>query len=228
MGVRENLEQIREKIGRFAQKAGRRVEEITIVAVTKGVGVEKIEEAIAGGIRFLGENRLQEALPKILCLSRRGIEWHFVGRLQTNKVKKVVQHFHTIQSVDRLEVATKIGQELENLSRGDYPIFIQVNLTGKETQGGISERDFFPFLEHVALWPCIRVVGLMTIGPQAGENEVRRVFSRLRELRDEVNRRGIFQEEIRELSMGMSDDFHWAILEGATILRLGRALFGER
>ncbi|NSW75627.1 MAG: YggS family pyridoxal phosphate-dependent enzyme [Candidatus Atribacteria bacterium] len=226
--MRENLEQIREKIGYFAQKAGRRMEEIKIVAVTKGVGVEKIEEAIAGGICFLGENRLQEALPKILRLSWEGIEWHFVGRLQTNKVKKVVQYFHAIQSVDRPEVVVRIKQELENLNRGDYPIFIQVNLTGKETQGGISERDFFPLLEHVALWPCIRVVGLMTIGPQADEKEIRRVFGRLRELRDEVNRRGIFKEEVRELSMGMSDDFHWAILEGATILRLGRALFGER
>ncbi|MEN3185848.1 MAG: YggS family pyridoxal phosphate-dependent enzyme [Atribacterota bacterium] len=226
--MRENLERVREKIDFFAQKAGRKAEEIQMVAVTKGVGVEKIEEAVASGVRFLGENRLQEALPKVLQISHEGVEWHFVGRLQANKVKKVVQYFHVIHSVDRLEVITRIERELENLRLRDYPIFVQVNLTGKETQGGISERDVFPFLERIALWLRIRVVGLMTIGPQAGESEVRRVFGRLRELRDEVNRRGIFKEEVRELSMGMSDDFHWAILEGSTMLRLGRALFGER
>ncbi|MCX7667991.1 MAG: YggS family pyridoxal phosphate-dependent enzyme [Atribacterota bacterium] len=198
------MEQIREKICCFAQKAGRKEEEIKVIAITKGVGIEKIEEAIVGGVSLLGENRLQEALPKILRLSREEIEWHFVGRLQTNKVKKVVQHFRAIQSVDRLEVVARIVRELENLNWGDYSIFIQVNLTGKETQGGVSERDFFPFVERVALWPRIRVVGLMTIGPQADESTTRRIFGRLRELRDEVNRRGIFKEEVRELSMGMN------------------------
>jgi len=198
------------------------------VAITKGVTEEKIEEAFASGIRLFGENRLQEALQKMPRFAQRDMEWHFVGRLQTNKVKKVVRYFQVVQSVDRLEVVTRVGQELENLGWEDYPIFVQVNLTGKENQGGVLEKDLFPFLESVALWSRIRVTGFMTIGPQADESTVRRIFGKLRVLRDETNRRGIFKREVRELSMGMSDDFHWAILEGATMLRLGRALFGER
>ncbi len=198
------------------------------MAITKGVTEEKIAEALAGGIHLFGENRLQEALQKIPRFSQRDIEWHFVGRLQTNKVKKAVRHFRVIQSVDRLEIVTRVSQEVENLGWEDYPIFVQVNLTGKETQGGVLEKDLFPFLESVALWPRIRVVGFMTIGPQADESAVRRIFGKLRALRDETNRRSILKEGVRELSMGMSDDFHWAILEGATMLRLGRVLFGER
>lgn len=226
--MRENLEQVRERIDFFCRKAGRRVEEITIVAITKGVGEEKIREAVMSGLSRFGENRLQEALLKMPRFSEEGLEWHFVGRLQTNKTRKVVRHFQVIQSVDRPEVVIKIVQELENLGWEDYPIFVQVNLTGRETQGGVLEKDLFPFLESVSLWPRIRVIGFMTIGPQADERAVRMVFGRLRTLRDEVNKRGILKNEVRELSMGMSDDFHWAILEGATMLRLGRVLFGER
>ncbi|MGQ9472554.1 MAG: YggS family pyridoxal phosphate-dependent enzyme [Candidatus Caldatribacteriaceae bacterium] len=228
MGVRENLERVREKIHLFCQKAGRREEEIKIVAITKKVMVEKIEQALESGISLLGENHLQEALPKISYFAHRGIKWHFVGQLQTNKAKKVVQNFQVIQSVDRIALVVRMVRELENLGWDDYPIFIQVNITGKEHQSGITEKDLFPFLEQIALFPRIRVFGFMTIGPQDDESAIRKVFRRLRELRDMVNERRIFPNKIEELSMGMSDDFPWAILEGATLLRLGRAIFGER
>lgn len=228
MGIRENLERVREKICFFCQKAGRKEEEIKIVAITKKVVVEKIEEVLESELSLLGENHLQEALPKILYFAHRGIQWHFVGQLQTNKVKRVVQNFQVIQSVDRMALVAKIVRELENLGWDDYPIFVQVNITGKEHQSGVAEKELFSFLEQIALFPRIRVVGFMTIGPQADESAVRRVFGRLRELRDMVNERRIFPHKIEELSMGMSDDFPWAILEGATLLRLGRVLFGER
>jgi len=151
-----------------------------------------------------------------------------VGRLQTNKVKKVVENFHSIQSVDRPELVTCIARTLEKLGREAYPIFIQVNLSGKTTQGGVREQDLFPLLECVALQPGIKVMGLMTIAPLAEEEVVRETFRKLRFLRDRVNSSGILREEVQELSMGMSDDFHLAILEGSTMVRLGRALFGER
>lgn len=225
-GVAENWEIVKEKLAVFSQRAGRNSEDIKVVAVTKGVEVSKIEEAISLGLVFLGENRVQEALKKMPLLPRQ-VEWHFLGRLQRNKVKKVIEFFQYLHSLDNLD----IGEELEKRARDKnkkVPVLIQVNLTGRETQGGVQEEELLPLVWDIARLSHLELRGLMTIGPIGGrEQETRRVFSRLRELKEEINR-NIPQIALQELSMGMSDDFPWAILEGATMLRLGRAIFGER
>lgn len=200
-----------------------------IVAVTKDVPPELMEEALECGIRTFGENRVQEALQKMPVFSGKDVTWHFIGRIQRNKLKKIVTHFHVVHSLDREDFGSTMATYLRDVGKEAYPVLVQVNLTGKVTQGGIREEELPEFLRKLAVLPEIRVIGLMTIGPQGGsEEEIRRVFRRLRELKDRLNDMGIPGVTLTELSMGMSDDYHLAVLEGATMLRLGRAIFGER
>ncbi|HXL01901.1 MAG TPA: YggS family pyridoxal phosphate-dependent enzyme [Candidatus Atribacteria bacterium] len=226
-GVVENWEAVKEKIAIFSQRGGRNPEDIKVVAVTKGVEVSKIEDAISLGLVSLGENRVQEALKKMPLLPR-GIKWHFLGRVQRNKVKKVVEFFQYLHSLDSIDRGEELNNRARDLSK-KFPVLIQVNLTGRETQGGVKEKELLSLVYQVVKLSHLELRGLMTIGPLGGEEqEVRKVFSRLRELKEEVNREMPQITNFQELSMGMSDDFPWAILEGATILRLGRAIFGER
>lgn len=200
-----------------------------IVAVTKDVPPELMEEALECGIGAFGENRVQEALKKMPVFSGKDVTWHFIGRIQRNKLKKIVAHFHVVHSLDREDFGSTMATYLRGLGKKAYPVLVQVNLTGKVTQGGVREEELPELLRKLAALPEIRVTGLMTIGPQGGsEEEIRRVFRRLRELKDRVNDMGIPGVALTELSMGMSDDYHLAVLEGATMLRLGRAIFGER
>ncbi len=225
-GVAENWEIVKEKMAVFSQRAGRNPEDIKVVAVTKGVEVSKIEEALSLGLTCLGENRIQEALKKMPLLPEK-IEWHFLGRLQKNKVKKVIEFFQYLHSLDSLSMGKELEKKAQDKNK-KIPVLIQVNLTGRETQGGVQEEELLPLVWDVVQLSHLELRGLMTIGPRGGkEQEVRKVFSRLRQLGEEINR-NIPQVALQELSMGMSDDFPWAILEGATMLRLGRAIFGER
>lgn len=225
----KNIERIRETIVAFCERAGRNPEDVRIVAVTKDVLPELMEEALECGIHAFGENRVQEALQKMPFFSNRDVTWHFIGRIQRNKLKKIVTHFHVVHSLDREDFGSTMATYLHDVGKEAYPVLVQVNLTGKATQGGIREEELPELLRKLAALPRIRVVGLMTIGPQGGsEEEIRRVFRRLRELRDRMNNMEIPGITLTELSMGMSDDYHLAVLEGATMLRLGRAIFGER
>lgn len=200
-----------------------------IVAVTKDVPPELMEEALGCGIHAFGENRVQEALKKMPAFSGKDVTWHFIGRIQRNKLKKIVTHFHVVHSLDREDFGSTMATYLRDVGKETYPVLVQVNLTGKVTQGGVREEELPELLRKLAVLPGIRVTGLMTIGPQGGsEEEIRRVFRRLRELKDRMNDMGIPGVALTELSMGMSDDYHLAVLEGATMLRLGRAIFGER
>lgn len=229
VSVRERIQHVRETIADACEKAGRDPREVKIVAVTKGISVELIDEALACGIRIFGENRVQEALRKMPFFAGRDAEWHFIGRIQRNKIKKIVERFQCVHSLDCGDFGREMGKRLQKGGRMEYPVFLEVNLTGKETQGGIQEERLSELVYEVAAVPCLRVVGLMTIGPLGGsEKDIRRVFGRLRELRDMVNSLKIPGVFLTELSMGMSDDYPLAILEGATVLRLGRAIFGER
>lgn len=226
-GVRENWEAVKEKITIFSQRAGRNPEDIKVIAVTKGVEVSKIEDAISLGLIYLGENRVQEALKKMPLLPEE-VEWHFVGRLQRNKAKKVVEFFQYLHSLDSIDKGEELEKRARDLNK-KLPVLIQVNLTGRETQGGVREEELLSLVYHIAQFSHLELRGLMTIGPVGGEEqEVRKIFSRLRELKEEVNREMPRITSFQELSMGMSDDFPWAILEGATMIRLGRAIFGER
>lgn len=228
--IRENLEKIFEKISKICHKTDRSENEIKIIAITKGQSPEKIREAIECGVLRIGENRIQEALKKIPFLSHQKIELHFVGQLQTNKVKQMLLHFHYLHSLDRIKLAQTIHtQALKMNAKRSFPVLVQVNLTGKETQGGVSEKDLVPLIEETIKYPELDIQGLMTIGPYpANEQETRQVFRRLWELKEAINALKIPGVCLRELSMGMSEDFEIAIEEGATMIRLGRAIFGER
>ncbi len=227
--VARNIRRVQETIVAFCEKARRNPEDVKVVAVTKGVPIELMEEALQCGIRIFGENRVQEALRKMPFFLEKDVTWHFIGRMQRNKLRKIVTHFHFVHSLDREDFGSTMATYLEELGKEEYPVLLQVNLTGKETQGGVREEELPQLVRRLSGLSRIRIVGLMTIGPLGGsDEEIRRVFRRLRELRDMVNDMQISGVFLTELSMGMSDDYPLAVLEGATMLRLGRAIFGER
>ncbi len=224
--VAENVAAVRARIEAAARRAGRPPERVRIVAVSKGFGPEKIAEAVAAGITDIGENRLQEALPKVAWLNERGVRvtWHFVGHLQTNKVKGVLAHFDLIHSVD----SVRLAQEISRRADRPVPVLLQVNVAAEATKGGfilepvLPERElFWAAWEVIRRLPNLEIRGLMTIAPQVDDpEEVRPVFRRLRELAERLG--------LPELSMGMTEDYEVAVEEGATMVRLGRAVFGER
>jgi len=217
MSIAENLARVRERIALACQKAGRLPEEIILVAVAKGVWPEMISQAHSLGMRHFGENRVQEAQGKISGLKHLDITWHMVGHLQTNKVKLALELFHTIDSVGSLPLA----QALSRRAPAPLPILLEVNVSGEATKFGFLSEALPRALEEIARLPNLEVRGLMTVAPLVKDpQEVRPIFSRLRGLAQALG--------LKELSMGMSDDFEVAVEEGATQVRLGRAIFGER
>ena len=176
-----------------------------------------------------GENRIQEAEQKKISFRKEPIEWHFIGQLQRNKIPKVVEYFQYIHSLDRINQFQTLEKRLEMSNEDCYPVMVQVNLTGKEIQAGLEKQDVVPFLESLHFYRHIRVSGLMTIGPQGSLEEIRRVFRELYQIKEEVeSKKYSWISQTLALSMGMSDDYPIAVEEGATYLRLGRCLFGER
>lgn len=215
--VAQRLEQVRERIAAACQRAGRSPREVSIVAVAKGFPPEAIREAWEAGVRHLGENRVQEALAKRPHLQDLPLTWHMVGHLQTNKVKAALELFDIIQSVDSLRLA----QELDRRASRPMPVLLEVNVAGEASKFGFSPDELSQAWPRLRDLPNLEVRGLMTVAPIADDPEaVRPVFRRLREMAEALG--------LRELSMGMSDDFEVAIEEGATMVRLGRAIFGER
>jgi len=217
MSIAEDLAGVRERVALACKKAGRRPEEITLVAVTKGVGPEMISQAHSLGIRHFGENRVQEAQEKISALKPLDITWHMVGHLQTNKAKLALELFQAIDSVDSLSLARALSRR----ASAPLPVLLEVNVSGEATKFGFLSEALPPALEEIARLPNLEVRGLMTVAPLVKDpQEVRPIFSRLRGLAHALG--------LQELSMGMSDDFEVAIEEGATQVRLGRAIFGPR
>ena len=219
MDIARNLHDVERRIAQAAQRAGRSPAEITIVAVTKGLTAQAIEAALEAGIRHIGENRVQEAREKIARLSNLQpcATWHMVGHLQTNKAKTAVEIFDIIHSIDSLRLAEALSGRAQNT----VSVLLQVNISGEEPKSGFSEAELHKAAEDVARLPMLEVKGLMTIAPLVSDpEEVRPIFRRLRELRDSLG--------LEHLSMGMSDDFEVAVGEGATMVRIGRAIFGER
>lgn len=217
--VRENLEKVRERIARAAARAGRRPEDVLLIGVSKTIDVERIRAGLAAGLRALGENRVQEAKAKIAELGRPAA-WHLIGHLQTNKVKDALELFDVVHSLDRMELA----QELERraASRGlAVEAMLQVNVAGETSKGGFAPDAVGQALEGIAKLAHVKVTGLMVIPPEADRPEdARPWFRRLREL---AERHGLAR-----LSMGMSGDFEVAVEEGATMVRVGTAIFGAR
>jgi pyridoxal phosphate enzyme (YggS family) len=215
--IAERLALIRERVTRAADRAGRAPAEVTIVAVSKSFPPEAIEEAAAAGIAHIGENRVQEAAAKIPSLRHLPVTWHMVGHLQTNKAKTALELFDIIQSVDSLRLAEALSHRAER----PIPVLLEVNVAGEASKFGFSLPEVPQAAEAVARLPHLNVCGLMTIAPLVGEpEEVRPLFRELRQLRDALG--------LAELSMGMTDDFEVAIEEGATMVRIGRAIFGGR
>lgn len=220
-----------------ALRAGRRPEEITVVAVSKGIDDERVREAVAAGVHILGENRVQEALRKrerlagLVAPVGSPVSWHLVGHLQTNKVKFAVQLFDLIHSLDSVRLAREIQKRAEERGAEGrrVRVLVEVNLSGQASRFGVKETGLRPLLEEVAALPLVRVEGLMTIAPVVERMEqARPYFRQLYELAQTVREWGIPGVQMRDLSMGMSADFPVAVEEGATMIRVGTAIFGPR
>jgi pyridoxal phosphate enzyme (YggS family) len=217
MSIAKRIAEARERIAAACARSGRSPDAVTIIAVTKGFGPDAVREAVAAGIRDIGENRVQEAEAKIAALAELDVRWHMIGHLQTNKVKTVLSLFDTIHSVDSIHLAEAISRR----APGPVPVFLEVNVADEASKGGVSLAELPKTHEIIAALPNLDVRGLMTVAPIAASPEdVRPVFRSLAEQARDLG--------LRELSMGMSDDYEVAVEEGATHVRLGRSLFGER
>ena len=219
MDIAANLRDVNGRIVRACERSHRSPGEITLVVVTKEVEVSAIRAAFDCGIRDFGENRVQEAEDKIAQLSdlRPDVTWHMVGHLQSNKAKAAVELFDIIHSVDSIRLAEILSRRAEK----SFPVLLQVNVLGEATKSGFVVSEIANAVNEIKKLPNLKVMGLMTIAPLVSEpEEVCPVFRKLRELRDSLG--------LEHLSMGMTDDFEVAVEEGATMLRVGRAIFGER
>ncbi|MFJ6414009.1 YggS family pyridoxal phosphate-dependent enzyme [Terribacillus saccharophilus] len=220
--VQENLKQIQQDINTAAAKTGRNSEDITLLAVTKYVTIERTEEAVDAGIVDLGENRIEGFLEKQAVIGEKAV-WHFIGSLQTRKVKDVINQVDYLHALDRLSLA----KEIQKRAAKKIKCFVQINVSGEVTKSGVSPDETLAFIQQLAEFPAIEVVGLMTMAPNTEKEDVlRSVFSGLRQLRDEVKAAGMLHAPCTFLSMGMSNDYTIAIEEGATHIRVGSALVG--
>lgn len=234
MSIAENLARVREQIEIAAIRAGRRPQEITLVAVSKTCPAESVVTAYRAGVADMGENRVQEANDKIPAVTQvigQGqVRWHMVGHLQRRKARDAVSLFDFVQSIDTFRLAETMDRAAQELGK-QVPVLLQVNVGGDPNKSGFSldARDLFlRDVENIARLENLRVRGLMTIGPLVPTpDQARPVFRDLRKLRDDLVAR-FPQLDWRELSMGMTDDYPVAIEEGATIVRIGRAIFGQR
>jgi len=227
--IADRVAAVRERIARAAERASRPPGDVTLVAVSKTHPPEAVRAAFAAGVRDFGENRVQEAEPKMAAtaeLGPGGLRWHLVGHLQSNKALKAAALFSVIQSVDSLGLADRLARAGSETGR-PVRALVQVDLAGEETKFGLPERELLPVLEQLRPKDGLRVEGLMVLPPFLEDPEkVRPFFRRLRALADRASAAGLL--EGRELSMGMSHDFEAAVEEGATIVRVGTAIFGER
>ncbi len=226
--VANNLALIRERIEAACRRASRAPSEVKLVGVTKTVPVERIREGIAAGITILGENYIQEAQNKRRELAGLPVSWHCIGHLQTNKAKIAVECCDWIESLDRESLALELDRRAAKVGKR-MPVLIQVNIGGEETKSGIAPAELFPFFKKVSGLEWLDVRGLMALPPFFDAPELARPFFRqMKELFDGLRREHRQSEDLTELSMGMSGDFEVAIEEGATLVRIGTALFGKR
>jgi len=230
------LNEIRGRIADCAKRVGRTPEEITIIAVSKTHPAESVRRAIAAGASDFGENRVQEADEKIESIGRAHLggtaappRWHLIGHLQSNKARRAVKLFDLIHTIDSAELIERLERLCMEEGRAELPVFLQIDLAGEKTKAGAREEELPELLAKVATCKQVRLAGLMTLPPFDEDAErVRPFFRRLRELRDRLQGRGVFGAGAGELSMGMSHDYEVAIEEGATMVRIGTAIFGER
>lgn len=224
MSVSDNLYEIQQRIDNACTRSGRQSDEITIIAVTKYVSSERAQEAIASGIQHVGENRVEDYKEKYDLIGGQ-VKWHFIGTLQSKKVKKMIDDFDFIHSLDRLSLAKEIDKRAENKK---ISCFVQVNVSGETSKAGLPPDDVVPFIKKLESYEAISVIGLMTMAPMIDdEEELRHVFRKLRELRDSIRHLNLSHAPCEELSMGMSNDYEIAVEEGATFIRVGSSLVGS-
>ena len=223
--IEGNLRVVREKISAACQRSGRDPSAIRLIAVTKTFPADAVNRAAALGLLDVGENRVQELREKSDAVTF-PVRWHLIGHLQSNKAKVAARLCSVIHSVDSLSLAQKLSRELEDADR-DLEILIQVNIGGEEQKSGVPVESAGTLARDVAGLPRMRLAGLMTIPPVAGVDQTRRYFAEMRTQRDRIAEE-LKDPNFRELSMGMTDDFEIAIEEGSTMVRVGRAIFGER
>jgi len=225
--ISRRVDAVRERIERACRRAGRPAGAVRLIAVTKNVGVDAVVQAIEAGVTDIGENRIQEARDKVPALPHE-VTRHLIGSLQTNKARFVGDLFDWVHSIDRLKVAHELGRRLTAKDR-EIDALIQVNVAGEASKHGVPTARAVELVADVATVPGIRVRGLMTIAPlDADERLLRQVFGGLRDLAEEIRSARIAGVAMEHLSMGMSGDFEIAVEEGATMVRVGSAIFGAR
>ncbi|MDA7025951.1 YggS family pyridoxal phosphate-dependent enzyme [Bacillus sp. CLL-7-23] len=224
MDVKSNLQHIHDRITEACKKADRTAKDVSVIAVTKYVSPERAREALDAGIKHLGENRDTGLLHKLEILKDRQPVWHFIGTLQTRKVKTIIDHVSYIHSLDRLSLA----DEIQKRAKKPVSCFVQVNTSLETSKHGMTKEEVLPFVKALTAHENIRIIGLMTMAPfTADETELRNCFRLLKELRDDVQQLEQWNAPCRELSMGMSNDFTIAVEEGATFIRIGSSLVGN-
>jgi len=226
--LKQRLEHIKERIRQAAKSCNRNPDSIRLVAVSKTVPAETVKEAIEAGATILGENYVQDAREKFDALVHYPVSWHFIGHLQSNKAKYAVRLFDLIHSVDSLKLARALNKEAKKVDK-IQPILVQVNISGEDTKSGIAAEDAPGLISEISHLKNLSIEGLMTMPPYFYQPEkVRPYFAALRELRDQMKKQSLPNVSLEELSMGMTGDFEVAIEEGATLVRIGTAIFGER
>ena len=220
--LRENLAEVKKRIEKAAQKSGRNADEIKLIAVSKTHSTKVLRDAMAAGATIFGENKIQEAEEKIKELGKKNLEWHLIGHLQSNKARRAVKLFDVIHTLDSVELAERLERICIDENRTSLSVLAQVDLAGEQAKNGIDEKGLPNLVERLKTCERLKFDGLMIIPPFFEDIEkARPFFRRLREIRDEFLPNG-------ELSMGMSHDFEIAIEEGATLVRVGTAIFGAR
>ena len=231
MSIAENVAEARERIAAAARRAGRKPDDITLMGVSKTFPVERIREAHAAGLRVFGENRVQEFATKVDAVrDLPGAEWHLIGHLQTNKAGKAADLFDAVDSVDSVRMAEKLNASAESAGKTLF-VLLEINIGGEQAKSGAapSSDELEQLLQGAPRWQRLKVQGLMTVPPYTEDPEGSRpYFRQLREIRDSLRARQLPNIEMGVLSMGMSHDFEVAIEEGATCVRVGTLIFGER
>lgn len=221
--IQQRISLIEEHIHAACERAGRKREDLSIVAVTKQVSAKRTKEAINAGIKNVGENRPDGLLSKRSEIRDDNVKWHFIGNVQSRKVKDIINEIDVLHSLDRMSIAKEIQKRAEKIVQ----CFVQVNVSGEESKSGLHPDELLSFIEELSNYDKIRVIGLMTMAPfTKDEDLIRNVFRSLRKLRDEISSKQFGHAPCTQLSMGMSNDYVIAIEEGATHVRIGTALVG--
>lgn len=225
--IAENYKQVKENIAQACRAVGRNPEEVTLIAVSKTKPVEMLQQAYDAGARCFGENKVQEIMDKYPCLPE-DIKWHMIGHLQRNKVKYIVDKVELIHSVDSLRLAETIEAEAKK-HQVKVPVLIEVNVAEEESKFGLKPEEVIPFLETISHFEYLQVKGLMTIAPYVEDpEENRQIFKNLKQISVDIKEKNMNNITMEILSMGMTGDYQVAVQEGATMVRVGTGIFGER